>query len=1183
MDIRKTLELLNTLSEATKETKTGRVHTSEPGGYGRKDDEDSDGKKVKADEPKKGRGRPKKDAGEDGEKKSYDTTSLHGVFGGGEKPKKEIGKTSKKHSLKEYMESVEQSISEGTKETKTGRVHTSEPGGYGRKDDEDEKGKKVAATVKRGRGRPKKDADSDGEVKKYDWSAFGATGKDIKLPKHTGNVTKHKMVGEQSVSEASLNAGYIVKNGSKYLKGHPAGGGQMTWVADKAKATVFKSKSTISKTANMRGWSIVPAPSVSEAAPETNSDTHAGLKSWQVMIMNNYYNGKYPDYSGRIYYVVATSLEEARQVVLDNADGILQDILTKKLHNGRRVLPPGSAVPITPDRVGRIKDGTVAGRMGTAGYKKMFGPQGPMMVKLRDGAVVDVQGQEQNVTEGDDRGDYHSTARAAEQATRQAKDSAGHRRAADLHDRAATYALSAGKDSSVVDDHQMAAREHNRAAQGLTETNVAKHKELGATKDTTHFVKNVTAGKIVSPHRSLQDAKDALVALTRKSDGNEYKIVRARKDVTEAEQVTIQPAQQNTQVIKQGNDVLGSVTNPQLAAQIKSAIGKGEMTLAGDDLTEDADDLNPVESAIALRITTRHPELIRHGLDEVLAAIKEVAETAGDVEEIGTSDVSGWVKQVKDRLENQINEGDDCDVQINEKAVSKKQQKFMGMVHAAQKGEKPASPEVAKVAKTMKKSDVTDFAKTKHKGLPKKVSESVHLTEGPSTVEHIVNRFKHEVKQFLNGQEMDTDLYNALFDYYVDAGEIPYGIAKARTGDPIEWVSARFETDVQPYLAKTSMSTRNLGDEMEEGMEIGTTRNNQFSTRPDLSQVPAAQRKASGQNFPLTMKQVGDTSNKLSSLDTIRAMKDSSPFKFEGKTMKDLQVEGWNKQLTTLLKEGITVTSSTGQQGMPDSVSINATDKDAQDLLAIVRQAGLGVFGGGQEADTSDYGAPMSDTEPQGFGSDPEVSPTVVGDGDDMLALIKKMTGIEMDDGQEEMLHGNDDYEDEGDDAPCGSDDEETTEGNKFTGNLVKAREEGKKEADLDGDGDMEPVKEDDVEEGNKFTGNLAKARAQGKKEADLDGDGDMEKVREGEGEMCHECGSHGGMHESTCGHREQVEEEFQNEVKKDDGDELAKLKALLSMGNDLHKMKRDQTVLNPTQVSVQESLSDWKKLSGIK
>lgn len=44
----------------------------------------------------------------------------------------------------------------------------------------------------------------------------------------------------------------------------------------------------------------------------------------------------------------------------------------------------------------------------------------------------------------------------------------------------------------------------------------------------------------------------------------------------------------------------------------------------------------------------------------------------------------------------------------------------MGMVHAAQKGEKPASKEVGKVAKTMKTSDAKDFASTKHKGLPEK-------------------------------------------------------------------------------------------------------------------------------------------------------------------------------------------------------------------------------------------------------------------------------------------------------------------------------------------------------------------------------------------------------------------------------------------------------------------------------
>ncbi len=58
--------------------------------------------------------------------------------------------------------------------------------------------------------------------------------------------------------------------------------------------------------------------------------------------------------------------------------------------------------------------------------------------------------------------------------------------------------------------------------------------------------------------------------------------------------------------------------------------------------------------------------------------------------------------------------------EIDEKAVSKKQQRFMGMVHATQKGEKAPSKEVAKVAKSMGKKDAEDFAATKHKGLPEK-------------------------------------------------------------------------------------------------------------------------------------------------------------------------------------------------------------------------------------------------------------------------------------------------------------------------------------------------------------------------------------------------------------------------------------------------------------------------------
>jgi hypothetical protein len=54
-------------------------------------------------------------------------------------------------------------------------------------------------------------------------------------------------------------------------------------------------------------------------------------------------------------------------------------------------------------------------------------------------------------------------------------------------------------------------------------------------------------------------------------------------------------------------------------------------------------------------------------------------------------------------------------------AVSKAQQRFMGMVYATKKGDMTnPSPEVAQAAASMKKSDAKDFASTKHKKLPEK-------------------------------------------------------------------------------------------------------------------------------------------------------------------------------------------------------------------------------------------------------------------------------------------------------------------------------------------------------------------------------------------------------------------------------------------------------------------------------
>jgi|LauGreDrversion4_2_1035121.scaffolds.fasta_scaffold109994_3 hypothetical protein len=60
-------------------------------------------------------------------------------------------------------------------------------------------------------------------------------------------------------------------------------------------------------------------------------------------------------------------------------------------------------------------------------------------------------------------------------------------------------------------------------------------------------------------------------------------------------------------------------------------------------------------------------------------------------------------------------------------AVSKAQQRFMGMVHATQKGDMEApSPEVAKAADSMSDKDAKDFASTSHKGLPDKKTEQLN-------------------------------------------------------------------------------------------------------------------------------------------------------------------------------------------------------------------------------------------------------------------------------------------------------------------------------------------------------------------------------------------------------------------------------------------------------------------------
>ena len=78
----------------------------------------------------------------------------------------------------------------------------------------------------------------------------------------------------------------------------------------------------------------------------------------------------------------------------------------------------------------------------------------------------------------------------------------------------------------------------------------------------------------------------------------------------------------------------------------------GQQALNPQGIPEGADDIDsPVASAILRRILIQRLDLLsKYGPEKVSNAIGDVAEFVGDVDEIGSSDVSGWIKQVEQSL-----------------------------------------------------------------------------------------------------------------------------------------------------------------------------------------------------------------------------------------------------------------------------------------------------------------------------------------------------------------------------------------------------------------------------------------------------------------------------------------------------------------------------------------------------
>jgi hypothetical protein len=301
---------------------------------------------------------------------------------------------------------------------------------------------------------------------------------------------------------------------------------------------------------------------------------------------------------------------------------------------------------------------------------------------------------------------------------------------------------------------------------------------------------------------------------------------------------------------------------------------------------------------------------------------------------------------------------DSGEKQVDEKAVSKKQQRFMGMVHATQKGEKAPSKEVAKVAKSMGKKDAEDFAATKHKGLPEKKKS--------------------------DGKKSDSkkEKTEETADSTPSKGGVKFG------GGIYDSMNRDLENMIKESMAR-----------LDESMSINMSMNNDEN----------------GPSKSLTVTATDDDAMKLSQL-----LKSAG---LGGDDSKGYGGGGYKSACGCGQPD-----CSCGDDEL-DEVSMNQPDYPTETETS---------------ADPFQYSGGLNKPKATGqttvpvIASQDERQESYAEAEEDALHRMMEMAGVK----KKEV------------------DEEKTDEGNKFTGNLAKARAAGKKEADLDGDGDMEKVQE---------------------------------------------------------------------------------------------------------------------------
>ena len=661
---------------------------------------------------------------------------------------------------------------------------------------------------------------------------------------------------------------------------------------------------------------------------------------------------------------------------------------------------------------------------------------------------------------------------------------------------------------------------------------------------------------------------------TTKHSIKEY-IDQLESALNEAEQIQIKPAsqmpkmpgqtsmqkpgqpQKNTQVIAQGNKTLGTVDNPQLAQQIKQSIGKGEMTLMPEEMHEE--DIGKHNNA-----TTGFDALVRKLTPKYgVEAAKRIA--GAQLKKIREADMPPNDSNLSPIGEGRVKA--DNKAEKAGKKVTKDLEYDMGHkgkddAKAEKAGKKVTKDiEYDEKKKTVKEAAKPDFPDIDDDGNKKETiakaaqdakKDKKKVKEG---MDHRLKAARHMGK----AHALTKEGYNCRYDDMEEAKHYhegyKEGLDECYGQMPIQgYVGETTPPATVPGMANQAMRQPAMEDDLDE-MDKGDWMKQKAKTTP------------------------GDT------------------FKAFGQTFKDKEVvespfafEALEKQLNALLEgkeevaEGMTVSISKGQQGMPDSVSVNAQDAEADQLLSIIKQAGLGLFGG----DNSNPQSPAVGNDAVAAVTAPaEIE--VVDDHDDMLSLMRKMSG-------QEPAHAAGDYEEEGGDeahtheeATCESCGCEMNEGHSC-GEAVE-EDESMDQREYEVAEEINPNNDDEAEEEQTdATRDAALATAAGKNFADTDapleegGDGG-EASEEQDGNTAGDAGE-GGAEDAP---EDELDESYANSDDDTFETDIDFMTKVISGG--LNKQKSTGQTTQPVIAgqndrlgyNTNESVNDWKKLAGIK